>query len=290
MSEPTVEPVFVHLYDLGAQEVQHWRDRKINYNPFYTGLEVCGQEWSFGMSMSNRIAEVTSNAPRKNPEHKYSLTLAMGYTSLPPREVLRTMDKMEGEWNNNTFNWKTRNCHHFVEALCGRLGVRHLPAWVHEDNISTERVFLRVYNLGQTFVTRWHNSLVKSYGAYHTGVEVYGREWAFGATLDDSVTAVNWNPPGECEDHDFRESLYMGSTSCSPQQVEEIINEMRVEWTGSSYNMLKRNCHNFSEAFCGRLAVARPPAWINDLACALASEDKPPRQPELGHKALTNGK
>lgn len=270
MSEPTVEPVFIHVYDVGPQIVEYFDARKQSYNPFYTAIEVCATEYSFGMSVSTSVAEIHSNEPRQNSEHKFRLTIPVGYTSLPPREVLREVKKMEAEWNKHTFSWKSRNCHHFTDALCGKLGTRCCPVWLHQDCISSGPVFLRVYNLGQTFITRWHNNVTKSYGAYHTGVEVYGREWAFGVPGDEYTSAVGWCPPGECAEHDFREMLYMGSTTFSPKQVEAIIADMRQEWTGPTYDMFTKNCHKFSQAFCNRLGVAETPSWINDLAEALA--------------------
>jgi len=35
---------------------------------------------------------------------------------------------------------------------------------------------------------------------------------------------------------------------------------------GCTYNVLTRNCHHFSNAFCVRLGVGSIPTWINDLA------------------------
>jgi len=258
----------LHVYDLAQSYLEYWRARLPTYSPFHTAIEVCGTEYSFAWNMFPGFAEISSNEPRSHPEHKFRLTLAMGYSAVPPREIVRMVSRMGDEWNNNTFNLHTRNNHNFSEILCGQLGAQPLPKWIH-DNISTERVFLRVYNLGQTFITRWHNSLVKSYGAFHTGVEVYGREYCFGATQDDS-SGVGWLPPGECEQHDFRESLYMGTTDCSKEQVEKIIIQLSIEWPGSSYDMLRRNCHNFSQALCGKLGVSQPPAWVNELASTLA--------------------
>jgi len=129
-----------------------------------------------------------------------------------------------------------------------------------------ERVLVRVYDLGQTVLTRLHNRLTKSYGAFHTGVEVYGHEWSFGMTFDDYSTGVMANLPGQNLDHSFRETLSMGYTSLSPRQVMQIIEEMKEEWKGCTYNVLSRNCHSFSDAFCRRLGVAGLPSWINDLA------------------------
>jgi len=134
------------------------------------------------------------------------------------------------------------------------------------ERVYRERVLVRVYDLGQTFMTRWHNELTRSYGAFHTGVEVYGREWSFGMTFDDYSTGVTWNAPKMNHDHSYRETLSMGYTSMSRKQVDKLIEEMKIKWKGCSYNMLSKNCHNFSDEFCFRLGVSRLPAWVNDLA------------------------
>jgi len=123
-----------------------------------------------------------------------------------------------------------------------------------------------VYDLGQTFVTRWHNKVTKSYGAFHTGVEVYGQEWSFGMTFEDWSTGVTWNAPKENPDHTFRETLCMGYTTYSEKQVLQIIHELKMIWKGCTYNVLSRNCHNFSDELCQRLGVAGLPTWVNDLA------------------------
>jgi len=270
MCEATMEPVFLHVYDLSQQSLDYWRARMPKLAcPYYVAVEVLGDEHSFGMDVIHGQAEVTANKPRKNPEHRYRSTLSMGYASLAPSQILRMIEGMDPDWNHNTFNLHSRSSHHFAESLCSQLGVAPLPSWIY-DNVSSEaKVFLRVYNLGQTFLTRWHNSLAKSYGAFHTGVEIYGKEWCFGSTQDDS-SGVCWIPPGGCDQHDFRESLYMGSTKLSEQEVERVLVFMMTEWPGSSYDMLRRNCHNFSEALCERLGIARPPAWVNELATTLA--------------------
>mmetsp|Transcript_19863 Transcript_19863/g.62150 ORF Transcript_19863/g.62150 Transcript_19863/m.62150 type:complete len:312 (+) Transcript_19863:1300-2235(+) len=128
-----------------------------------------------------------------------------------------------------------------------------------------ERVLVRVYDLGTTFLLHPHNAISRSYGAFHTGVEVFGREWSFGMA-EDWRTGVTWCPPGKNPDHTFRETLAMGFTKCNFAEFTQILNEMKQEWRGSSYSLLTRNCHHFSDALCGRLGVGRLPPWINDLA------------------------
>jgi len=135
-----------------------------------------------------------------------------------------------------------------------------------EDRVYRERVLVRVYHLNKTVITRALNRNFKSFGAFHTGVEVYGREWSFGMTFDDWSTGITWNPPGENPDHTFCETLSMGYTTLSPTQVWQLIEEMKTEWRGCTYHLLSRNCHHFSDSFCQRLGVNRIPTWLNDLA------------------------
>lgn len=85
-------------------------------------------------------------------------------------------------------------------------------------------------------------------------------------TFDEFSTGVTWNPPGLNPDHSYKETLSMGYTSCSARQVTQIIEEMKAEWKGCSYNVLSRNCHSFSNTLCQRLGTASLPHWVNDLA------------------------
>eukprot|EP00811_Abedinium_folium_P000583 NODE_10534_length_1345_cov_4.799672.p1 GENE.NODE_10534_length_1345_cov_4.799672~~NODE_10534_length_1345_cov_4.799672.p1 ORF type:complete len:277 (-),score=84.33 NODE_10534_length_1345_cov_4.799672:359-1189(-) len=142
---------------------------------------------------------------------------------------------------------------------------------VHEEQkeaepLHLEPIIVYVYNLGTTFVTRGLNHITKSYGAFHTGVVVYGREWSFGMTLDDESSGLTWNYPGRNFDHSFREALPMGCTKLSRLAVLNVLREMESEWKGNSYQVLTRNCHHFTEDFCRRLGVNTPPPWINKLA------------------------
>mmetsp|Transcript_46676 Transcript_46676/g.105775 ORF Transcript_46676/g.105775 Transcript_46676/m.105775 type:complete len:225 (-) Transcript_46676:56-730(-) len=134
-----------------------------------------------------------------------------------------------------------------------------------------EPVRVHVYDLGQLYLTWGLNAVAKNYGAFHTGVEVYGREWHFGETMSDLATGIAWHAPKANQDHAYRETLAMGCTRLSPDQVVQVIEEMQEQWTGRSYDMLKRNCHSFSDAFCQRLGVGGLPPWVNTLADTGAS-------------------
>merc|ERR1712137_482872 len=50
------------------------------------------------------------------------------------------------------------------------------------------------------------------------------------------------------------------------EDVRQVIIEMSYAWRGCTYEILTRNCHHFSDAFCRHLGVGRLPPWLNELA------------------------
>mmetsp|Transcript_72145 Transcript_72145/g.167192 ORF Transcript_72145/g.167192 Transcript_72145/m.167192 type:complete len:315 (-) Transcript_72145:163-1107(-) len=274
LSTPTVEQVWVHVYELGqAFATQRHKTQKPR-GAWHTGIEIFGREWSYGIDVDDIPTGITWNEPRRNPIHVYRETLELGFTTLSPKRVVEILEEMKLDWPEDSHDILTRNCHHFCAALSSRLGVSSgVPTWLHDladiGGVKPGRVSLRVYDLGQTVLTRGYNAMNKNYGAFHTGVEVYGREWSFGAA-PEGYSGIGENPPGENTMHSFRETLVMGYTKYNPEQITEIIDEMSEEWTGMSYEVLTKNCHNFSEAFCRRLGVPGLPSWVNDLASTFA--------------------
>jgi len=273
LSTPTVEQVWVHVYELGKAFASGRQKMHKLRGAWHTGVEVFGREWSYGLDVDDAPTGITWNEPRRNPIHRFRETLQLGFTTVSPKRVMEIVEEMKPEWPEGAHDVITRNCHHFCAALSNRLGAPGLPTWLHDlaeiGGVKPGRVSLRVYDLGQTVLTRSYNAVNKSYGAFHTGVEVYGREWSFGSA-PAGYSGIGENPPGENIMHSFRETLVMGYTKHNPEQVMHIIEEMVEEWPGISYDVLTRNCHNFSEAFCRRLGVPGLPSWVNDLASSFA--------------------
>lgn len=273
LSTPTVEQVWVHIYELGQEILLHPRQKQKLRGAWHTGVEVFGREWSYGTDSDDKPTGIMWNEPRRNPIHTFRETLQLGFTTFSPKRVSEIIEDMKPEWPGSEHDTLTRNCHHFVAALSTRLGTGGVPMWLHDlaelGGVKPGRVSLRVYDLGQTVLTRGYNAVNKSYGAFHTGVEVYGREWSFGAA-PEGYSGIGENPPGENTMHSFRETLFMGYTKYNPEEIYLLIEEMAEEWTGPSYEVLTKNCHNFSEAFCKRLGVPDIPSWVNDLAASLA--------------------
>jgi len=108
-------------------------------------------------------------------------------------------------------------------------------------------------------------------GAFHGGVEIYGKEWSYGYVSDG--TGVFCCAPKGCDAHHYRESIEIGTTKMSPSDVGTLLARLTDEWPGVQYDLLRRNCVLFSDALCQELGVGRIPSWVTNLAGAGATLD-----------------
>eukprot|EP00899_Mesostigma_viride_P017779 jgi/Mesvir1/26001/Mv17946-RA.1 len=96
---------------------------------FHGGVEIFGDEWSFGYCEEG--TGVFCCAPRKNSMYTYRETITLGVTAVSTAKVREIIKELSQEWQGNTYDLFGRNCNHFCEAFCQRLGVGPLPAWVN---------------------------------------------------------------------------------------------------------------------------------------------------------------
>jgi len=131
-----------------------------------------------------------------------------------------------------------------------------------------EPVVLHIYHLSGKKRIKFANRVLRMFGtgAYHAAVEVYGVEWSFG--FKQVGTGVFSCPPTGCSQHTYKKPYLMGYTSLTADQVQATIDRMAMDWTGASYDLLKRNCTHFSNEFCQRLGAAPLPKWVMSLAAA----------------------
>ncbi|CAN4107570.1 unnamed protein product [Withania somnifera] len=102
-------------------------------------------------------------------------------------------------------------------------------------------------------------------GVFHTGVEVHGIEYAFGAH-DYPTSGVFELEPRKCPGFKFRKSVFMGTTYLDPIQLREFIERQSANYNGDSYHLIAKNCNHFSDDICYRLTGKRIPKWVNRLA------------------------
>lgn len=122
-------------------------------------------------------------------------------------------------------------------------------------------VFLNVYDLTPINGYMYWAGL----GIYHTGVEVHGAEYAFGAH-DFPASGVFEVEPRQCPGFKFRKSIFMGITYLDPREVREFMEQQSGNYYGDMYHLIIKNCNHFSDDICYKLTGKRIPKWVNRLA------------------------
>nr|XP_023874774.1 deSI-like protein At4g17486 [Quercus suber] len=102
-------------------------------------------------------------------------------------------------------------------------------------------------------------------GIFHSGVEVHGVEYAFGAH-DYPTSGVFEVEPRQCPGFKFRKSIFMGTTSLDPIQVREFMERQSANYNGDTYHLIAKNCNHFCDDICYKLTGNPMPKWVNRLA------------------------
>ncbi|EMS56568.1 hypothetical protein TRIUR3_04780 [Triticum urartu] len=97
---------------------------------FHTAIQVYGnEEWSFGYCENG--SGVFSCPPAKNPMYTFRESIVLGKTSCSPRTVNQIARELSREWPGASYELLSRNCNHFCNEFCDKLGVPKLPGWVN---------------------------------------------------------------------------------------------------------------------------------------------------------------
>ncbi|KAI4351659.1 hypothetical protein L6164_005995 [Bauhinia variegata] len=138
-------------------------------------------------------------------------------------------------------------------------------------------VILHIYDVTNSGSEKTNNTIVQINkifkdgiglgGIFHSAVQVYGDdEWSFG--FCEQGTGVFSCPSGKNPMYTYRESMVLGTTTCSIFKMNQILRELSREWPGCAYDLLSKNCNHFCDEFCERLGVPKLPGWVNRFANA----------------------
>merc|ERR1740138_898034 len=147
-----------------------------------------------------------------------------------------------------------------MTSSCGTKIARALSEGEISASESSNAVWLSVYDLNEDWLqtNKLFVDILRIGGAFHTAVEVYGQEWSYG---QDGVSQIQ---PRSHEVHIFRQSIFMGMTRLSSEEVSKIMEtELASRWCGSDYDLLRKNCCTFANMICRRLVSKPIPAWVN---------------------------
>ncbi|KAJ8770188.1 hypothetical protein K2173_011523 [Erythroxylum novogranatense] len=126
---------------------------------------------------------------------------------------------------------------------------------------SETQVVLNVYDLTPiNNYTYWFG-----FGIFHSGIEVHGKEYGFGAH-DFPVSGVFEVEPKSCPGFIYRCSIPLGQINVPPSEFRAFIENVASEYHGDTYHLISKNCNHFTDDISSRLANRRIPGWVNRLA------------------------
>lgn len=131
-------------------------------------------------------------------------------------------------------------------------------------------VFLNVFDLASALSipnAMLCNTMVKSIGAFHAAVEVYGEEWSFYRTPNAHSCGVCKSlRPRHHPVHVYRQSVNLGATSLRDWEVRYLIRaRLAPKWLGGNYDLLHQNCIHFCDELLLNLGSKAVPSWVKGL-------------------------
>ncbi|OIW19741.1 hypothetical protein TanjilG_18551 [Lupinus angustifolius] len=129
------------------------------------------------------------------------------------------------------------------------------------NNNNSSLVVLNVYDL-----TPINNYMYWfGVGIYHSGIQVHGKEYGFGAH-DFPASGVFEVEPRTCPGFIYRTSITLGQTNMSASEFRTFIEIMSCKYHGDTYHLISKNCNHFTDDVSFRLTGKQIPGWVNRLA------------------------
>ncbi|CAL5026119.1 unnamed protein product [Urochloa decumbens] len=102
-------------------------------------------------------------------------------------------------------------------------------------------------------------------GIFHSGIEVHGMEYGFGAH-EFPTSGVFEVEPKSCPGFIYRRSVWMGTTNMSRTEFRSFIENLAGKYNGNAYHLISKNCNHFTDDVCKNLTRKSIPGWVNRLA------------------------
>ncbi|KAF5772305.1 putative PPPDE peptidase domain, PPPDE putative peptidase domain superfamily [Helianthus annuus] len=133
--------VILHIYDVTNSDSEKTNNTIVQINKifkdgiglggiFHSAVQVYGEdEWSFGFCEEG---SGVFNCPfGRNPMYTYRESIVLGNTYLTKSKVNQILRELSREWPGDCYDLLSKNCNHFCDEFCERLGVPKLPGWVN---------------------------------------------------------------------------------------------------------------------------------------------------------------
>ncbi|KAL3524312.1 hypothetical protein ACH5RR_017146 [Cinchona calisaya] len=133
--------VILHIYDVTNSGSDKTNNTIVQINKifkdgiglggiFHSAVQIYGgEEWSFGFCEQG--TGVFSCPAGKNPMYTYRESIVLGSTNFSIFKVNQILRELSREWPGHSYELLSKNCNHFCDEFCERLGVPKLPGWVN---------------------------------------------------------------------------------------------------------------------------------------------------------------
>ncbi|KAJ9679517.1 hypothetical protein PVL29_021439 [Vitis rotundifolia] len=137
----TTTEVILHIYDVTNSGSEKTNNTIVQINKifkdgiglggiFHSAVQVYGDdEWSFGFCEQG--TGVFSCPASKNPMYTYRECIVLGRTNFSIFKVNQILRELSREWPGSSYDLLAKNCNHFCDEFCEKLGVPKLPGWVN---------------------------------------------------------------------------------------------------------------------------------------------------------------
>lgn len=141
----------------------------------------------------------------------------------------------------------------FVNGLSFRNSVSNIVgnSSHNEPQRGRAEVKLNIYDIVSMANFNQYSSPI-GFGVFHSGVEIYGCEYAYGGH-NNSHSGVFEIAPRDVtilgdDSFRFRETIVIGYTEFDQDDVKEIVEQLGVKFRGDKYHLLHQNCNHFTDA------------------------------------------
>lgn len=142
-----------------------------------------------------------------------------------------------------------------------------------------EPVILNVYDLYWVPRSGSHAytpNTILHWGVFHSGIEVYGTEFAYGCHPFPSSGIFEITPREQFKyvgqfEFRFKQSIHLGYTELDEETIRLKLVRLGNEWRGDHYHPTNKNCNHFTEALVQILVGKNEiPMWVNRLSYVLS--------------------
>lgn len=103
-------------------------------------------------------------------------------------------------------------------------------------------------------------------GVYHTGIQIEDDEYRFGGHSEYESGVCRHDPRDGMGVFKFKYSILLGEAKLSASEIDEILDELEIDFVGKSYDIFKKNCNHFSNNLATRLLGKPIPSFVFDVS------------------------